>query len=143
MAKMNIKLPDEFTEKITRLGERTDEVISRALEAGAEVVYAKVKANLQAAIGKDTKYESRSTGELVSALGVSPVRVNRKGNHDTKVGFSEPRSDGSSNAKIANILEHGSSTQPARPFLKPARSSSRKECVEAIKTVLVKELENL
>jgi hypothetical protein len=58
----------------------------------------------------------------------------------SRVGFSEPRSDGDSNAKIANILEYGKSGQPPKPFLKPARSSGRKSCIEVMKAKLDEEL---
>ena len=50
-----------------------------------------------------------------------------------KVGFAEPRSDGRSNAMIANVLEYGKSGQPAKPFLKPARTASRAPCIAAMK----------
>jgi HK97 gp10 family phage protein len=60
-----------------------------------------------------------------------------------KVGFREPRSDGRSNAMIANILEHGTSNQPARPFLKPARTSSRKPAIEAMIAQLEREIETV
>src|SRR5699024_11936873 len=56
----------------------------------------------------------------------------KNGDFNVKVGFSEPRSDGDSNAKIATILEYGKSGQPAKPFLKPARSSSRNACINEI-----------
>ena len=112
------------------------------MEAGADVVLPKVKSNLQAAIGKGTKHESRSTGELTASLGVSPVKIDRNGNHDIKIGFKEPRSDGGSNAKIANILEYGTSSQPARPFLKPAKNATRKPCIEAMKSALEKEIDD-
>jgi HK97 gp10 family phage protein len=140
IAKLNVKLPDDFLDKISRLGEKTDDIVPRVLQAGAGVVLAKVKSNLQAAIGKDTKYESRSTGELISAVGISPVKVDKNGNHNLKVGFREPRSDGGSNARIANVLEHGSSTQPARPFLKPAKSATREPCKDAMIQALESEL---
>ena len=39
----------------------------KALEAG-RVALGKMKSNLRAAIGRGTKYESRSTGKLVAAL---------------------------------------------------------------------------
>ena len=42
------------------------------LEAGAEVVEDKVRSNLQAVIGSGTKYESRSTGELLRSLALLP-----------------------------------------------------------------------
>jgi len=143
MARVSIKMPDDFLNKLSRLGEKTDEIVPRVLRAGAEVVESKVRSNLQSAIGRDTQEESRSTGELVGALGISPAKLDRDGNYDVKVGFREPRSDGKSNAMIANILEHGTSTQPARPFFAPARTASRKPAVEAMISQLEKEINNV
>jgi HK97 gp10 family phage protein len=125
------------------LGEKTDEIVPRVLQAGAEVVEAKVRSSLQSAIGSNTQEESRSTGELLSALGSSPVKVNRDGDFDTKIGFREPRSDGGSNALVANILEHGRSNQPARPFLKPAVSASKKDAIAAMTQKMDEEIAKL
>jgi len=143
MAKVNVKLPDEFMEKLSGLGSSFDAVAESVLKAGAEVVRASVQEKLSGVVGSNTKYESRSTGELERALGVTGVRLGRDGNHNIKVGFSEPRSDGKSNAMIANILEYGKSGQPAKPFLKPAKTASRKPCIEAMKAKLTEEVENL
>ena len=143
MAKAEFKLPEEFLLKISRLGDKTDEILPRVLEAGGEVVLDKVRENLQAVVGRDTKEASRSTGELVSALGVSPAKIDRDGNYNVKVGFAEPRPDGKSNAMIANILEYGKSGQPARPFLKPAKSSSKNACIEAMKAKLESEVNGI
>ena len=100
------------------------------LEAGGELVLEKTKSNLSSVIGSGTKYDSRSTGELESSLGLTGVKMDRNGNFNIKVGFSEPRSDGGSNAQLANIIEYGKSGQPAKPFLKPAKSASKKQCIE-------------
>jgi len=143
MAKSSFKMPDDFLLKVSKLSDKTDEIIPKVLEAGGEVVKAKVKSNLQAVIGNNTKLPSRSTGELVKALGVSPAGINRDGDYDVKVGFDEPRSDGESNAKIANIIEYGKSGQPAKPFLKPAKAASRKACIEAMKNKLDEEISKL
>ena len=132
MAKADIKMPDEFLERISGLGAREDAIAETVLEAGAAVVAAKVRSNLISVIGKDTAVESRSTGELLSSLGVTKVRVNRDGNHDIKIGFAEPRSDGDSNAKIANILEYGKHGQPPKPFLAPAKAATRNTCMETM-----------
>ena len=140
---MDIKMPEDFLEKMSRLGTQFDSVAESVLEAGGEVVLAKVQSNLSSVIGSGTKYDSRSTGELARSLGLSPAKVNRDGNHDIKIGFAEPRSDGDSNAKIANILEYGKSGQPAKPFLKPARSSSRNACISAMKAKLDEEVEKI
>lgn len=143
MAKVDVKLPEDFLVKLSRLGNKTDEICEKALEAGGEVVLAKVKSNLSSVVGSGTKYESRSTGELEDSVGLSPVKMDRDGNHNIKIGFSEPRSDGGSNAKIANIIEYGKHGQPARPFLKPAKSASRRECVSAMQRVLEEEVGRL
>lgn len=143
MAKATFKMPDEFLMKLSRLGEKTDEIIPRVLKAGGEVVEEKVKSNLQSVIGKGTKEESRSTGELASALGVSPAKQDKDGNFNVKVGFSEPRQDGKSNAMIAGVLEYGKHGQPPKPFLKPAKSASKKACVDAMVSVFENEVEKI
>ena len=143
MAKVDIKMPDEFLEKLSKLGAQTDEISERVLEAGGEVVLAKIRSNLSSVVGKDTKVDSRSTGELERSLGMSKARVDRNGNHNIKIGFAEPRSDGGSNAKIANIIEYGRHGQPAKPFLKPAKSSSKSACEAAMKQKLEEEISKL
>ncbi|MGI6121360.1 MAG: HK97 gp10 family phage protein [Saccharofermentanales bacterium] len=143
MAKVDVKMPEAFLLKISRLGDKTDEIIPRVLEAGGEVVLGKVQSNLRSVVGSGTKYDSRSTGELAEALGLSPALQDRKGNHNIKVGFAEPRRDGESNAKLANIIEYGKSGQPAKPFLKPAKSSGRKPCINAMKEKLDEEMRRL
>ena len=143
MAKAEVKMPDEFLARISRLGNQTDSIAEKVLQAGGEVALDKVRSNLKAVVGSGNKGESRSTGELERSLGLSPVMIDKNGNHDIKVGFSEPRTDGSSNAKIANIIEYGTSTQQAKPFLKPAKSAVKKQCVDAMKSAFEKEVEGL
>ena len=143
MAKADINFPDAFLEQLSRLGNQFDSVAQSVLEAGGEVVLEKAQRNLAAVVGTGTKYDSRSTGELVDSLGLSPVKLNKSGNHDIKVGFSEPRSDGGSNAKIANILEYGKHGQAPKPFMKPARISSKAECIQVMKDTLETEVKKL
>lgn len=143
MAKCDVKMPEDFLLKLSRLGSNMDSVAETVLEAGGEVVLEKVQGNLSAVVGTGTKYDSRSTGELVGSLGLPPVKVDASGNHDIKVGFAEPRSDGGSNAKIANILEYGKHGQTPKPFLKPAKTASRKECIQVMKDTLEAEVEKL
>ena len=97
MAKATWRMPEDFLMKVSRLADKTDEILPKMLEAGAEVVEDKVRSNLQAVIGSGTKYESRSTGELLRSLGTSPALQDKNGDFNVKVGFSEPRSDGDSN----------------------------------------------
>jgi HK97 gp10 family phage protein len=144
VGKAEIKMPEDFLLKVSRLNEKTDEILPRVLEAGGQVVLERVKSNLSAVVGKGTKNLSRSTGELESALGPSPAKPKRDGSGwDIKVGFAEPRSGGGSNAKIANILEYGKHGQPPKPFLKPAKTQSRKACIETMKSKLDEEVRRI
>lgn len=144
MARAETKMPEEFLLKLSRLGDKTDDIIPKVLEAGGAIALAKVKGNLSSAVGRGTKEKSRATGELQRSLGLSPAKQKRDGSGwDIKVGFAEPRSDGGSNAKIANILEYGKHGQPARPFLKPARTQSSKPAIEAMKARFEQEVEGL
>jgi len=128
---------------MSRLGSNFDSIAETVLQAGGEVVLAKTQSNLSSVIGSSTKYDSRATGELESSLGLTSVKMDRNSNFNIKVGFSEPRSDGGSNAQLANIIEYGKSGQPAKPFLKPAKSASKKQCVEAMKAAFESEVEKL
>jgi HK97 gp10 family phage protein len=144
MAKVEMKMPEDFLLRLSKLADKTDAIIPKVLEAGGEVVLAKVKGNLSAAVGRGTKEPSRSTGELERSLGLSPAKQKRDGSGwDVKVGFAEPRSDGGSNAKIANVLEYGRHGQPPRPFLKPAKSQSRNAAIEAMKAKLESEVDGV
>lgn len=143
MAKCTVKLPEELLAKLSKLGSESDAVAERVLKAGSDVVLAKVKSNLSAVIGSGVKFDKRSTGELERSLGVTPVKVDKEGNHNVKIGFSEPRSDGESNAKIATIIEYGKSGQPPKPFMKPAKSSTRSACMSAMKRQLEEEVDKL
>lgn len=136
MGKATVRLPKEFLLRVSKLREHTDEIVPIVLKAGGEVMLEKVKSNLRSSVGRDTKYPSRSTGQLEGALGLTPVKKDRNGNHDIKIGFAESRRDGVSNAMIANTLEHGKSGQPPKPFLKPAVLTTKKQCIEAMKTRL-------
>ena len=143
MAKVDVKMPEEFLLKLSKLGTNTDAVAEKILKAGGEVVLKRTQANLSAVIGNGLKYDARSTGELEASLGLSPAKTDRDGNHNIKLGFSEPRSDGGSNAMLANLIEYGKHGQPPKPFLKPAKSASRAECVRVMSETLEEEIKKL
>ena len=137
MAKCTCNLPEELLKKLSKLGNKMDEVSEKVLEAGGEIVLDKVKNNLQGVLS------GNSTGELLSSLGLSKVLLSRDGNHNIKVGFAEPRRDGKSNAMIANIIEYGKSDQPAKPFLKPAKNQSKKACIDKMTQKMEEEINRL
>lgn len=149
-----LRFDDEFTKTLITLGNRTDEILEKAMTAGAEAALPVVRAELQSAIGGDTKKPSRSTGELVDSLGISPVMVDNKGVTNVKIGFNEPRRHQYAakkkrsyhtvtNAMIANVLEYGKSGQPPRPWLKRAKAQAAKVFREKVQEVVNEEVEKL
>lgn len=137
MANCTCKLPEELLKKLSKLGNKMDDVSETVLETGGAIVLEKVRDNLESALSGE------STGELSGSLGLSKVLLGRDGNHNIKVGFAEARSDGKSNAMIANVIEYGKHGQPARPFLKPAKRQSKKACIEAMTQKLEEEIDKL
>jgi len=137
MAKCTAKLPEDLLKKLSRVGDNMDKIAESALTAGGNVVLRKTKSNLESMV------KGPSTGQLVNALGLSPVLLDRNGNYNIKVGFDEYRSDGSANAMVANIIEYGKHGQTAKPFLKNAKSSSKKECEETMARKIEEEIKKL
>ena len=60
MAKAEIKMPEDFLLKISKLGSDFDSVADTVLQAGGEVVLAKVRSNLSSVVGRGTKYDSHA-----------------------------------------------------------------------------------
>lgn len=143
MARIHIKLPTDFLDALQAASDAVDSSAEEVLNAAAAVVEPRMRANLSSAIGSGIKGESRSTGQLLGALGTTSVKVNSAGDHNVKVGFAENRRDGRSHALIANVLEHGRSNQPARPFLAPTKSQTRRPAVEAMKQTLAAKIEQV
>ena len=125
MATITIKLPDEFMNQLSEFDSRLEDIFTKSLEAGVEIAEKQAKANLKAVIGSGTKLPSESTGQLLGALGTSPVKRSSLGGFDIRVGFAEPRKDGGSNEMVANIIEYGKKGQAAKPFMKPAEDATK------------------
>lgn len=81
MAKADIQMPENFLKSIQRLGSEEDRIAESVLEAGAEVVETNVRSRLSGVIGSGTKLPSRSTGQLLSSLGVSTVKLDHNMRH--------------------------------------------------------------
>lgn len=54
MAKAEMKMPEDFLLKISKLGSNFDSVADTVLQAGGEVVLAKVRSNLSSVVGRGT-----------------------------------------------------------------------------------------
>ncbi len=156
MAKMTVKLGDALVHGFETAGREMDAIAQAALRAGAAEVYGEAQSRLAEALSRSRKGPKRGSGELRSALGISPMSITKQGAYDIRVGFREPRRKQpgkrvgrsrkgggyyvATNAMVANILEHGHKGrlggQEAAPWWEPGLKSSRKKAQEAIqKTV--------
>lgn len=141
MAKCEMKLPDDILLSLSKLGDKLDTAAPKALEEGAEVVLRHMKQNLKSVIGKDTKYPSRSKGDLEQSLGMTPALQDRNGNWNIRVGVGDSKdSMGVSNALKAQVLEYGKSGQRPKPWMKPAKRKAKREMEQAMKAVLESEV---
>ena len=86
-----IRFDNDFSKKLAALGAHSDEILEKAMAAGAEAALPTVRECLQSVVGRGNKYPDRSTGEMVNSLGTSPVKVDSKGVVNVKIGFNEPR----------------------------------------------------
>lgn len=119
MATVTVKLPNEFMNQLSEFDGRLEDIFTKSLEDGAEIAEKQARANLKSALS------GKSSGQLIAALGTSPVKPSGLGGYDIRVGFAEPRQDGKSNEMIANILEYGKKGQAAKPFMKPAEDATK------------------
>jgi len=141
MPSIKFEMPEELMRGLKEVSTEIDEIMSETLTAGAEVIEKKVRSNLSNAIGKNANVKSRSSGQLLGALGISPCKKRGADRYDINVGFNEPREDGKSNAMIANVLEYGKKGQAPKPFMKPAERATREAATEAAQSKFVEVVE--
>ncbi len=122
--------------------------VKLALAKGARVILAQAKANLQNVIAREG---GESTGllekNLVVTRGKAPasgkgerylVRVRRKA-YPGRADSGGPITV----RKSAALLEYGSSTQRATPWLRPAASAKAQEAIDVTSTDLLRRLDKL
>jgi hypothetical protein len=151
MPKTTVRLPDDFHKKIAQLEQKTIPIIDKALQAGGEVMKGEISGNLKKVVG--SVIDSRSTGELLDELRVTPnALTDRNGVRNVKLGFKKGRINKAphhktSNAKIANVLEHGRSAKHGemkpKPFLKPAIKTGRAKTKKVIMETLSEEFKKV
>lgn len=157
MAKVEVILPEELQNQLTKLGSNTDRIVAASLEEGAKPIYKAVLEALDAVSPRPLvvrhrrlyNYGIRSTGTLRRSIGISPVKINHKGNQDIKVGIGnvkEPKT-GIRCGYLAAIIErgvlHGKRKQPPRPFLNVAKRASKEAANAAFVKKFNEEVEKL
>ncbi|MDR0957920.1 MAG: HK97 gp10 family phage protein [Clostridiales bacterium] len=138
MATATMKLPNKLLDGLSKLGNNAEKITDKMLVAGAKIIKDEAQSNLDSVVGENIKEENRSTGNLQSALGISPPKGNG-GYRNVKIGFEEKRPDGKINALIANVLEYGKQGQPPKPFLSTAVKAKKSAAVAEMKRIFNEE----
>ena len=150
---IKVKFPEELMINLEKLANEADKIVEKSLKAGAKIVEGQIRTNLKNSL------KGESSGQLLDALGISPVKPNDKlDGWDIKIGFNEPRKDYKggttykkklksgkiseyklTNAMVANILEYGKKGQAAKPFMKPAENATKAKARAVMKRVFSEE----
>lgn len=135
--------------------------VKSALRKGALVILKQEKANLQAVTSNATESGKReSTGfllqNLIASRGKAPssgkgerylVRVRRKSYKRraemAAVGKKAKKAVSVTTLKTAQLLEYGSSHQPAEPWIRPAFHAKAGEAISTVETELVKAIDRV
>lgn len=130
---------------LSRLSERSGDVIRAGLRAAVDVLAPEMQKNLRGVIGDP------AATELVGALGVTPISPNRAGVWSTHIGFDgyqELPHERVAFQLIGRAIESGVKTgphkRPAKPFAAPAVSAKRAEAQRAFEdavAAIIKDME--
>lgn len=159
MAKIVFKLGEEYTEKLKKLADRSDEVAERALHEAAGIVADKIRENIRAL--PEEKFRYLRDGDMFNGVprdqkefllycfGISPIKRDREGILAVKIGFanhagiysSKTYPNGLPAQLIAGSIESGTSVRQKHPFVRPAVNATKKAAEEAMQRVIDEEIE--
>lgn len=158
---------EEYVRRLEQLGQKTPEMIGRAIYPAAGLVTDAIKENIRKipvitdgrrgtpANPIDGITSAQKTG-LINGLGIAHVQTDGAGFVNVKVGFSGYNTQVSTTAKnakwtnarqpnamIARAVESGTSFRKKHPFIAPAVSKTKKTAEEKIRVEIEAEIEKL
>lgn len=136
----------DYELKLNRCAADFGKVAEAALRAGSAVVAAKMTQNLRGVLS------TKATGQLVDAMGITPVKQGRDYNYSTHIGFDgyQPPAYGKFPKGvpfqlIARTVESGRKDikRPPKPFAKPAIRATREKVKEVMTKAAEEEFEKI
>lgn len=156
MAKLKTSSINETIKMLEKVGANTDEILTSAIEAGAEVVVKAMSSQISSLKTSSENDDSekryptqKELNSVKSGLGFAPVKDNGS-KMDTNIGFAGydgkltkkyPR--GHSNKMLAAKFDKGTSFIKAQPFFNKAKKQSEARAIEAMDKVLTKEINKI
>ena len=131
MAKVKVELPNEIIQQIEKLNQDTPKMMKAMVEAGAETVLSRIKANapagmqgspIMACLGTTKAYEAPSDDSINMKVGFAGYFTNEDG-----VRTPAPL--------VANVFEYGRSNSPfpKQPFMR--KSFNKRAITKAMEAV--------
>lgn len=133
MASFEMVDEDDFNAKVAQLDTDLEYIAKKAIYAGAAIVADRMKVNLKNVLSNE------ATGQLVASMGVAKIKRGDSG-WNTKIGFSGYNTEGVANQLIARVIESGTSTKKAKPFVRPSVNQTKSEVQSAMDRVITEEL---
>lgn len=109
MARITFKKGDDYALKLSKLGNRTEEIAKKAIYAGAKVAADAIKINLDMLPTEIFRHlppgeafdglPERQKEDLLESFGVTPIKLGTDGYWSAKIGF-----DGYGSVPTKNIL---------------------------------------
>lgn len=142
---------EDFVETIRKISDNSEDIIDKALEAGADVVADSVRAEINALpTGKTygTEGKKRTTvypeekEAISSSFGISKPRT-FQGNRNIKIGFGGYSKNGKANILIARSINSGTSFSKKFGFFNRGVNHSKSAAKEKVKEVFLEEIKKI
>ena len=120
---------EEFSQKLTRLADQTDDVVKEAVKAGGEIVREDLKSAVTAAANR-----GYATGALAGSIKSGNARGSASGASVTIAPHGSAKKV--RNSDKAWYLEHGTARQAAHPFMTKTLNTAKPKVMQAMQEKL-------
>lgn len=144
MARFEVTLPTDMIRQLDKLGSKGDEISHKMLKAGAAILKDEIDKNLKKNLYSGRKYDKNyPTGALEKSLTIDKPKRDKNSNNSIRIYFKGKDAKGTPNAVKAAVMEHGSSKQPKKPFIRPAEKAKEKVVNAAMQKIFDEEIKRL
>lgn len=162
MARLTIKGPDEYAQKLSKLGKNSEAIAGRAIYSAADIVANQIKGNIKALqavpdvknmaayrSGKKAQLSYKQRQGLINSFGIARLQTDQ-GYYNVKLGFdgynqvkTKKYPKGQPNQLIARVVESGSPYMDKTPFIRPAINVTRKPAIAEMQKIIDEETEKI